>query len=54
MSELKLTGIFAGVALVLAVLAFLISPGRITPEQFMDQGEVFFPQFTDPNQATTL
>ena len=54
MSELKLTGIFAGVALVLAVLAFLISPVRITPEQFMDQGEVFFPQFTDPNQATTL
>jgi hypothetical protein len=54
MNELKITGIFAGVALVLAILAFLFSPGRITPEAFMDQGEKFFPQFTDPNQATTL
>jgi len=54
MSELKITGIFAGAALVLAVLAFLFSPGRITPEAFMDQGEQFFPQFTDPNQAATL
>ncbi len=54
MSELKLTGIFAGVALVLAALAFFISPGRITPEAFQDQGQAFFPNFTDPNQATTL
>jgi len=54
MSELKITGIFAGVAVVLAILAFLLSPGRITPEAFMDQGEPFFPEFTDPNQATTL
>ena len=54
MSQLKITGIFAGTALVLAILAFLVSPGRITPEAFMDQGEPFFPQFTDPNQATTL
>lgn len=54
MSELKITGIFAGGALVLAILAFVFSPGRITPEAFMDQGEKFFPQFTDPNQATTL
>ena len=54
MSELKITGIFAGAALVLAILAFVFSPGRITPEAFMDQGEKFFPQFTDPNQATTL
>ncbi|MCX6835459.1 MAG: DUF4340 domain-containing protein, partial [candidate division Zixibacteria bacterium] len=51
---LKITGIFAGVALVLAILAFVFLPGRITPEAFMDQGEKFFPQFTDPNQATTL
>ena len=54
MSQLKITGIFAGTALVLAILAFLVSPGRITPEAFMDQGEPFFSQFTDPNQATTL
>jgi len=54
MSELKITGIFAGVALVLAILAFLVSPARITPEAFTDQGQAFYPQFTDPNQATTL
>lgn len=54
MSELKLTGIFAGVAVVLAIIALAFSPGRITPEAFVDQGEVFFPDFTDPNDATTL
>ncbi len=54
MSELKLTGIFAGVAIVLALLALLISPDRITPEAFMDQGELFFPEFKDPNSATSL
>jgi hypothetical protein len=54
MSEMKLTGIFAGVALVLAVIAWAVSPGRVTPEAFMDQGELFFPEFTDPNQATSL
>jgi hypothetical protein len=54
MSELKITGIFAGVAVILALLALVISPGRITPEAFMDQGELFFPEFTDPNAATSL
>ncbi|MEW5795410.1 MAG: DUF4340 domain-containing protein [Candidatus Zixiibacteriota bacterium] len=54
MSELKITGLFAGTALILGLLAFLLSPGRITPEAFSDQGEPFFPMFTDPNQATTL
>jgi hypothetical protein len=54
MSELKLTGIFAAVAIVLALLALLISPSRITPEAFMDQGELFFPDFRDPNEATSL
>jgi len=54
MSELKKTGYFAGAAVILAVLAFAFSPSRITPDAFMDQGELFFPDFTDPNQATTL
>lgn len=54
MSELKITGYFAGVAVVLAILAFAFSPSRITPDAFVDQGELFFPDFTDPNQAATL
>ncbi len=54
MSELKKTGYFAGAAIVLALLAFAFSPSRITPDAFMDQGEQFFPEFSDPNQATTL
>lgn len=45
---------FAGVALVLMVLAIIVSPRRITPEAFIDQGEPFFPEFVDPNEATTL
>src|SRR3990172_4210096 len=36
------------------ILAIVVSPGRITPEAFIDQGEPFFPDFADPNEATTL
>jgi len=54
MNETKKTAWFAGSAIVLVVLALLLSPGRITPTAFMDQGEAFFPEFTDPNTATTL
>ena len=54
MNENKKTIIFASAALVLLIIAIFSSPGRITPEAFMDQGEVFFPDFTDPNEATTL
>ena len=55
MSEKQKTFTFAGVAFVLAVLAFLINlPRARTPEAFFDKGELFFPEFTDPNAATTL
>lgn len=54
MNENKKTLWFAGVALVLLVLAIVVSPGRITPEAFIDQGEPFFPDFGDPNEATIL
>lgn len=54
MSEIKRTGIFAGAAVLLAILAVALAPHRITPEAFMDQGELFFPDFTDPNSAQTL
>jgi len=54
MNENKKTLIYAGVAVVLLILAIFTSPGRITPEAFLDQGEEFFPDFTDPNEAATL
>lgn len=54
MDENKKTIWFAGTAVVLMALAFAVSPGRITPDEFIDQGEPFFPEFTDPNEATTL
>ena len=54
MTEQKRTLYYVGVALALAVIAFAIKPSRITPDAFLDQGELFFPDFTDPNTATTL
>ena len=54
MNEVKKTVLFGLVAIVLVVSAFVLSPRRITPEAFADQGQPFFPEFTDPNEATTL
>ncbi len=55
MTETKKTITFAGVAVTLAVLAFLVNlPQGKTPDAFFDKGELFFPNFTDPNEATTL
>ncbi|MCP4685221.1 MAG: DUF4340 domain-containing protein [bacterium] len=54
MDETRKTLIFVGVAVVLALAAYIFSPSRITPDAFMDQGEAFYPEFTDPNTATTL
>jgi len=54
MKETKKTVLFAGVAIVLAALALIFAPKRITPNAFLDQGEPLFPEFTDPNEAITL
>ncbi len=54
MNEVKKTVIFGIVAIVMVALAFVFSPRKITPEAFADQGQPFFPDFTDPNKATTL
>ena len=54
MSETQKTATFGGVALVLVVIALLGAPQRATPEDFLDRGEAIFPDFTDPNVATTL
>ena len=54
MSELKKTTVFGGAALVLVVLALLTAPRRAVPDAFFDVGETFFPEFTDPETATSL
>ena len=48
MSELQRTAIFCVVAAVLVASATVVDPGRVTPEIFNDQGEAFFPDFTNP------
>jgi hypothetical protein len=55
MTETKKTLSFTGIALGLALVALLVNlPKGRTPEAFFDKGEPFFPNFTDPNIATTL
>ncbi len=54
MNERKKTMMFAGAAVLLALIAFVTAPGEVTPDAFLDQGEQFFPDFTDPNEAKTL
>ncbi|MFQ5602662.1 MAG: DUF4340 domain-containing protein [bacterium] len=55
MNETQKTMIFGGAAVLLVLIAFLLNlPSGGTPEAFSDKGEYFFPDFTDPNVATTL
>lgn len=54
MGEMRKTAWMAGAALVLGVLAVVSAPRQKMPDAFFDQGETFFPDFTDPNAATTL
>lgn len=54
MSEMRKTLTFAGAALVLAAIAIATTPRQKMPDEFFDQGETFFPDFTDPNTARTL
>ncbi len=54
MSETKKTIIFGGVAVLLALLAIVTAPSKVTPNAFLDQGEPFFPNFEDPNRAASL
>jgi hypothetical protein len=54
MSENRKTLIFGAIAILLMVGAIASTPKRVTPDDFLDRGEAFFPDFTDPNSATTL
>ena len=54
MNETRRTLAFVGAALLVTVAAYLAAPGDPVPEAFSDRGEVFFPEFTDPNEAASL
>lgn len=54
MNEKKKTFVYGGVALALMFLAWITQPSPVTPDDFTDQGELFFPDFEDPNSATSL
>ena len=54
MTELEKTTAFGGAAILAAALAFGTAPSRSAPDAFFDVGETFFPEFTDPEAATSL
>jgi len=54
MNETKKTITYAAAALLLLVAAIISIPRNVTPDDFLDKGEQFFPDFTDPNEATSL
>jgi hypothetical protein len=54
MSETRKTLTIGVLGLLFLVVIVLTAPRRVTPDEFVDRGEVFFPEFTDPNAATTL
>jgi len=54
MNAARTTGIYVGVAALLLVLALVTTPGSGRSERFSDEGELFFPEFTEPGQAVAL
>ena len=54
MNELKKTLLFCVSAAVLAAAAIVVDPGTVTPEVFSDQGELFYPDFTDPQAPKSI
>src|ERR1035438_10709275 len=54
MSEARRTATFGGVALALVLAAWTTAPRVRTPGVFAERGDVFFPQFQDPNAAASL
>ena len=54
MTELEKTTAFGGAAILVVALALATAPSRSAPDAFFDVGETFFPDFTDPEAATSL
>jgi len=53
-NELRQTVIFCLVAAVLAAAAVVVDPGGRTPDILSDQGELFYPSFTDPQAPKAI
>ena len=54
MREAAITSALLAAAVVLAVLASVVEPESASPEILSDQGEIFYPKFTDPQSARTI
>ena len=54
MNEFAKTGIAVGAAVAATLLALSLGPREVQPAVFEDQGEEFFPRFTDPGAIATL
>jgi hypothetical protein len=54
MSETRKTATFCGMALALVAVTWATTPRLRTPDVLVDRGQLFFPQFTDPNPAASL
>ncbi len=53
-NELRQTAIFCLVAAALAAAAVVVDPGGRTPDIMSDQGELFYPDFTDPQAPKSI
>src|SRR5437867_3666370 len=54
MGETAKTAIFCLAALAVVVAAAVVEPETVTPNIFSDQGELFYPRFTDPLACKSL
>ena len=54
MSEILKTGITVGAAVGLTLIALSLGPRAVSPEQFDDQGQEFFPTFKDSEAGGTV
>ncbi len=48
MNEITKTLLFVAAAAILVAAASIVDPGAVSPGVFSDQGELFYPSFTDP------
>lgn len=54
MSETNRSLSYLGGGVLILLVALVTVPSRVTPDAFLDVGEAFFPEFTDPNVAVSL
>ena len=54
MSETNKSLSYLGGGVLILLVALVTVPTRVTPDAFLDVGESFFPEFSDPNVAVSL